>query len=127
MSIEEIEKLAYRGEKMPEFSSLADVCLYQALANLYARYRSKSIGIEQASAEKGQIIRAYQRTSTDFKRYLDVCRTYQDNVKGSEMKMREVENGKSVTETMCHALEVIECLTGEKSLLNRTLKRLGLM
>lgn len=123
MSIEEIEKLANRGEKMPEFSSLADVCLYQALANLYARYRDRKIDIEQASAEKVQIVRAYKLTSTEFKRYSGVYRNYQENIRKSESALNELEKSETTADIVYNALKAIECMTGEKSLINRTLKK----
>lgn len=55
-----LEKQAMRGDPMPDGLPYPDQWLYQALAWLYARYRLKAIGRDDAKAEKRKLLREYE-------------------------------------------------------------------
>ena len=75
LAIEEIERLASKNEKMPDYRELPEIFLYQTLAALYTRYRHNSITREQAKKEKNKAIKAYQDLLSAYKEY---CRYYKD-------------------------------------------------
>jgi hypothetical protein len=49
-----------RGEPMPEGLKSYDITMFQNLSLLYARYRQKRISREQATAEKKNLLAAYE-------------------------------------------------------------------
>lgn len=54
------EQAAIRGGEMPNGLSYPDQILFQALAHLYARYRMKAIGKDQAVLEKKKLLDEYR-------------------------------------------------------------------
>lgn len=67
--VSELERLAMRGEPMPEGLSLTDQRFFQSLSLLYARYRAGFIDRAAGSREKGQIL--YQRDLEGRQREMD--------------------------------------------------------
>ena len=57
---EAIERLAMKGEEMPDGMDYPEQVLFQSLALLYARYREKHISREDAKKEKGKLLDEYQ-------------------------------------------------------------------
>lgn len=60
MSIDEIEDIAFRGERMPDLKSQAQCVLFQAFRNLYDYANRVHMALEQGSHEKQEILRAYE-------------------------------------------------------------------
>lgn len=54
------ERLAMRGEEMPDGLDLADQMAYTSMRNIYYLYQKKAISRDQASAEKRQIRRKWK-------------------------------------------------------------------
>lgn len=54
------ERAAMRGDPMPEDLGYPDQIMFQALAALYARYRSGTVTRGQAAAEKKQLLRGHE-------------------------------------------------------------------
>ena len=52
----DFEKEAMQGKPLPKGLDIADSCLYVALKNLYAMYRSKLISRKDATEEKRRLI-----------------------------------------------------------------------
>ena len=67
--VSELERLAIRGEPMPDGLNLTDQWVFQSLSLLYARYRAGFIGRDTGSREKGQIL--YQRDKEMRQREMD--------------------------------------------------------
>lgn len=59
--VSDLERLAMRGEEMPDGLSLADQEFFQGLAYIYARYRMKVIDRATGSREKGKLRHAYEQ------------------------------------------------------------------
>ena len=56
----EFEGAAMRGDPLPRGMDLADQTAYIALRYLYAQHRAGNIGRDAASAEKREIVRAWE-------------------------------------------------------------------
>lgn len=56
---EAIEKLAMKGNPMPEGMDYPEQVLFQSFALLYARYREKHISRDDAKAEKTKLLEEY--------------------------------------------------------------------
>lgn len=54
------ERSAMQNDPMPASLTFPDQLMYQSLALLYTRYRSKTITREQASREKKQLLREHE-------------------------------------------------------------------
>ena len=54
------ERMAMRGEPMPETLDFLDSCMYQSLACLYMRFFYKAITKEMGTNEKKQLYRKYE-------------------------------------------------------------------
>lgn len=67
--VSELERLAIRGEPMPDGLNLTDQWFFQSLSLLYARYRAGFIDRAAGSREKGQIL--YQRDLEGRQREMD--------------------------------------------------------
>ena len=59
------ERLAMRGEPMPEGLDFADVQMFQALSSVYRRFYLNEISRDAAAIEKRALLDAYE----DLKRY----------------------------------------------------------
>jgi hypothetical protein len=96
LTVEEIERLAAKNEKMPDYRELPEIFLYQTLAALYTRYRHNSITKEQARKEKNMAIKAYHDLLSAYKKYCKYYRDMQDKIRqGYEEKYTNMkgENG----------------------------------
>lgn len=60
------ERLAMTGAQMPDGLEMPEQMLYQALANLYGRFRENWIDKETATKEKRKIADAYHWYKKDF-------------------------------------------------------------
>lgn len=57
---EAIERLAMKGEEMPDGMDYPEQVLFQSLSLLYARYREKHIDRDSAKEEKKKLLDEYQ-------------------------------------------------------------------
>ena len=57
--VSELEKLAMNGDAMPDDLCLPDQALYQALRELYRRYRGHGISREDAKREKIALLNSH--------------------------------------------------------------------
>ena len=72
MDNKEIESLPSKNLTLAEFTELPEMCLYQALSALYARFYAKKITKDTAHIEKNKIIKAYQNYRSEYDRYRNV-------------------------------------------------------
>lgn len=96
LTVEEIERLAAKNEKMPDYRELPEIFLYQTLAALYTRYRHNSITKEQARKEKNKTIKAYHDLLSAYKEYCKYYRDMQDKIRqgyADKYANTEGENG----------------------------------
>lgn len=96
LTVEEIERIAAKNEKMPDYRELPEIFLYQTLAALYIRYRHNSITKEQARKEKNQAIKAYHDLLSAYKEYCKYFKDMQDEIRqeyADKYANTEGENG----------------------------------
>lgn len=67
MSTEELEKLAAKGEQMPDGLTAPEQLLFQSLRQLYALYKTGRIKKEWAKAEKTKILQEYAQNVLNHK------------------------------------------------------------
>lgn len=113
MTAKDIEILAHDNRPMPEFSNLADICLYQAFANLYSRLNLKQVVRDQAKIEKKRILETYTRTRSEYERYIAVYKERQDNICKVGSLLSDIEKSHDVREIALRACECIGLMTGD--------------
>ena len=112
MDINEIERTALRGAAMPEHLDAPEQAAYISFRGLYHDWRAGIITKEQASAEKKQILRAYD----DLRRWSDI---YLDNMhrwNRAECMMPELERSKTDCPTCNRARQIIRILDGREEI-----------
>lgn len=119
MTQRDIEILAHDNRPMPEFSAFADICLYQAFANLYSRLNLKQIARDQAKIEKKRILKTYLQMKSESEQYTAVCREYQENIRKSSTLLSQIEKSRDIRETALKACECIGIMTGDNIFLKR--------
>lgn len=70
---EAIEKLAMKGEPMPDGMDYPEQVLFQSLSLLYARYREKHISRDDAKAEKTKLLDEYKAYCQNWKMADEWC------------------------------------------------------
>ena len=91
MSLEELERMAARGEEPPKKLTPPKIMLYHTLSALYAKYQLGKLTKEEAQAHKRQIITAYEKYNEEYERYIALCKQLQDiirngyNIGGTEV------------------------------------------
>lgn len=123
MTPKDIEILAHDNRPMPEFSSLTDICLYQAFANLYNRLNLKQIVRDQAKTEKKQILKTYAQIKSENERYIAVCGEYQDNIRKAGMLLSDIEKSQDIREIALKSCECIGIMTDDSDFLKRQMKK----
>ncbi len=124
MTAREIEILAHDNRPMPEFSAFADICLYQAFADLYSRLNLKQIARDQAKIEKKWILKAYAGMKSENERYITVYGEYQDNIRKAGTLLSDIEKSRDTREIALKACECIQLMTGESEFLKRQRKKI---
>lgn len=124
MTPKDIEILAHDNRPMPEFSSLTDICLYQAFANLYNRLNLKQIVRDQAKTEKKQILKTYAQIKSENERYIAVCGEYQDNIRKVGTLLSDIEKSDDAITIALKACECIQLMIGEFEFLKRQRKKI---
>lgn len=61
VTAKDIERLAMRGEQLPEGYTQPQMLLLLSFRALYREFRSKAITHEQARAEKARLVKAYEQ------------------------------------------------------------------
>lgn len=82
MSEQELEKLASKNEPMPNDLTAPQIMLFQSLSALYSRYQLRAIDSETAKEEKRLIMAKYRIMNDDYKQFLDICKMYQEKLRG---------------------------------------------
>lgn len=79
--LKELEKLAAKGETLPENLKPPETMLYYMLSGLYARYHTGRLSREAAQAQKQKILSVYKRFREDYEQFTAVCREYQSRLR----------------------------------------------
>lgn len=123
MTPKDIEILAHDNRPMPEFSSLTDICLYQAFANLYNRLNLKQIVRDQAKIEKKRILKTYAETKSEYERYLSANKEYQTNIRKVGTLLSDIEKSQDIREIALKSCECIGIMTDDSDFLKRQMKK----
>ena len=89
---EAIERLAMKGEEMPDGLDYPEQVLFQSLALLYARYRKEYITREAASKEKRKILVEYEAYRVNWKMADEWCQI----IKLTELARAEFRKNPSI-------------------------------
>lgn len=81
MTPDEIERLAAKGQPMPDNLTPPQVMLYHTFAALYTRYKLRTIDNNEAKRFKREILTAYQRMNDEYNQFLTICKEYQQRIK----------------------------------------------
>lgn len=81
MQLEQLERLAIKGEPLPKETEPPETMLYYMLTGLYARYQSGKLTTEQGKEQKRQILNTYRRVKEDYEQYVGICKEYQRRIR----------------------------------------------
>lgn len=124
MTVEEIERLARDNKPLPEFTTLPDACLYEAVAALWATYRNGKIGKDDAHARKMRIIRRYHEFRAAYENCCDVYREQQDNIRKLGTLRTEIAGAEDERERLRLCVQAIGVMTGDKVFQKTELERM---
>lgn len=131
MQIDDLEKLAFKNEKMPDELDLPEQCYYLALRSLFADFREKRIGKEQTAKEKQALRQRLTNFNWDKKNhdyYMEVTGIYQTSLLKSSDLRSKVNKSEDLEEIALACCEAVSLLTGDKSFFeinSKKIKRLG--
>lgn len=92
----EFEVSAARGDPMPDGLSQPDQLLYNALAILYARYRSGFITRERAAQDKGKLLYEWERNRTRLESTDRLAKWHADLMRNIEAAQNEYRKNPSI-------------------------------
>ena len=93
MQLEQLEKLAAKGEPLPKDLAPPDTMLYYMLLGLYATYHAREITAAQGKEHKREIMNTYKRVKDDYEQYVGICKEYQRRIReGYEIKNNRLHN-----------------------------------
>lgn len=81
MQLEQLERLAIKGEPLPKETEPPEAMLYYMLTGLYARYQSGKLTTEQGKQHKQQIMGAYKRYRDEYLQFITICKQYQAQIR----------------------------------------------
>ena len=81
MQLEQLERLAIKGEPLPKETEPPETMLYYMLTGLYARYQSGKLTTEQGKQHKQQIMGAYKRYRDEYLQFTTICKQYQTQIR----------------------------------------------
>lgn len=81
MQLEQLERLAIKGEPLPKETEPPETMLYYMLTGLYARYQSGKLTTEQGKQHKQQIMGAYKRYRDEYLQFGTICKEYQAQIR----------------------------------------------
>ena len=103
----EFERAAMKNDPMPDGLCLVDQCMFQALANLYARYRLGIISREQARAEKGRMLYEYAKRKEQSRAESALAAWRANILKATEQARTQYrrERTRQAGDALCSAIE----------------------
>lgn len=104
---EAIEKLAMKGEPMPDGMDYPEQVLFQSFALLYARYREKHISRDDAKAEKIKLLDEYKAYRMNWKMADEWCQI----IKLTELARAEFRKNPTIE----NGFKIIEIIEGRKT------------
>ena len=108
-----LERQAFEGTIDFEKFPAAEYKYFRELLKVYAEFRFGSIDKGLAMQEKALLLKEYTQSVQERERYLDVYRTYQENVVTLQHRLADIEKAQSPEEIADLACSCIELLTGE--------------
>jgi hypothetical protein len=124
MTLEEIERLARDNKPLPEFVTLPDACLYEAVAALWENYRLGKISKDDAHARKMRLIQRYQEFKAVYENCCDVYREQQDNIRKLGTLRTEIAREPDERERLRLCVQAIGVMTGDRVFQKTELERL---
>lgn len=79
--LKELEKLAAKGENLPENLRPPEIMLYYMLSGLYAQFQSGKLAKPEAASRKQAILRVYEHLKNEYEQYISICKEYQERLR----------------------------------------------
>ena len=122
MRVEEISKLAW-GKKSIKGLNAAEQLLLLLLTELYENARKGIIAKDDAIKCKAQIMAECEKYEKAYSEYLNVYKTYQENIKKGYALIGSIEKAKNVFEIAAHACELVGLYTNDENFAKRQRKK----
>lgn len=102
----EFEVNAARGDTMPDGLPVYDQLLYQAMAHLYARYRTGTITRDRAAKDKGRLLYEWEQNRKRMESAASLARWHADlrrSIEGAHEEYRRnpsMETAENLSKTL---------------------------
>lgn len=122
MRVEEISKLAW-GKKTAKGLNAVEQLLLLLLTELYNSARKGIISKDDAIKRKVQIVAECEKYEKAHNEYLNVYKTYQENIKKGYALIGSIEKAKDIFEIAAHACELVGLYTNDENFAKRQSKK----
>lgn len=115
---------AYKEEKIDENNNIIDKYYYLKLKDLYLNYRCGKITQGKAEIRKKKLKNNYNYEMGYYKRYIAICKEYNDNRIKIEYNLSQIEKSNDKNEILKLSLEIISKMINDEEFLKRNLNKL---
>lgn len=123
MTFEEISEIAFKGEKLNGYPSIAQKYAYIQMCNLYRDYKNNMISKENATKQKNDIKKEYEINQSKVDDYYNIMK------KQNEIRTRyhdyicEIEKSNGTEDLLDKSLKFIEVIISDESFYNRNIEK----
>lgn len=121
MTLDEIEKAAFKGYELEGFADLSDFHLHTCLSKLYADFKDGKVNQEQAGAYKKKLVAVWESDKKTTENAEKMYREYADAIR--KTSTLHPEKAKTKDECIQILAEIVAALTGDNSLPDRLRKQ----
>lgn len=115
---------AYKEEKIDKNNNIIDKYYYLKLKDLYSNYRYGKITQGKAEIRKKKLKNNYNYEMGYYKRYIAICKEYNDNRIKIEYNLSQIEKSNDKNEILKLSLEIISKMINDEEFLKRNLNKL---
>lgn len=115
---------AYKEEKIDKNNNIIDKYYYLKLKDLYSNYRCGKITQGKAEIRKKKLKNNYNYEMGYYKRYIAICKEYNDNRIKIEYNLSQIEKSNDKNEILKLSLEIISKMINDEEFLKRNLNKL---
>lgn len=115
---------AYKEEKIDKNNNIIDKYYYLKLKDLCLNYRCGKITQGKAEIRKKKLKNNYNYEMGYYKRYIAICKEYNDNRIKIEYNLSQIEKSNDKNEILKLSLEIISKMINDEEFLKRNLNKL---
>lgn len=98
---------------------------FSELKNLYEKYKFENLSRSEAASRKAQLYKDYLETISEYKKFCDVYRTYQENIRKTGTLLSDIEKADNPEDAMILACRVIGLMIGDENFEKRQRRKIN--